>query len=386
MPAPLPPLETLIRRLVAIPSVSSHRPELDQGNGPVCQLIGEWLEHLGFAVEMTPIPGAPGKFNLVGRIGDGDDGLVLAGHTDTVPWDDGRWSVDPFGGAVRDGRLYGLGSADMKSFFAVVARAAEQVSLGRLTRPLVVLATADEESGMSGARALAEAGRRPGARVVIGEPTDLVPVDRHKGLFMEEIRLLGRSGHASNPAGGLNAIEGMAEVVRVLEAWRPSLAQRLRDDAFEVPGATLNLGRIHGGDNPNRICGACELSVDLRVPPGGSVPAFREELRARVRDAIEGRGYGLEFEALFEGLDPLVPGETRELAEACTEVSGHPCGAVAFGTEGPFFRALGMEVVVFGPGEIRVAHQPDESVALQDVERAVEMTARLVHRFCRGRP
>ena len=386
MSASLPSLETLVRRLVAIPSVSSLRPELDQGNAPVCHLIAEWLEHLGFRVEVTPVPGAPGKFNLIGRIGEGDDGLVLAGHTDTVPWDEGRWSVDPFGGAVLDGRLYGLGSADMKSFFAVVAAACEQVALRRLDKPLVVLATADEESGMAGARTIAEAGHRPGARIVIGEPTDLVPVDRHKGLFMDEIRLSGRSGHASNPSAGLNAIEGMAEVVRALEDWRSSIAHRLKDDAFEVPGGTLNFGRIHGGDNPNRICGACELSVDVRVPPGGDVAAFREELRERVRDAVGGRGFGLEFEALFEGLDPLVPGEARALAEACAEVSGHACGAVAFGTEGPFFRSLGMEVVIFGPGEIRLAHQPDESVALADVERAVEMTARLIHRFCGGRP
>jgi acetylornithine deacetylase len=238
---------------------------------------------------------------------------------------------------------------------------------------------------MAGARALAREGRRPGARVIIGEPTNLVPVDRHKGIFMEQVRLTGRSGHASDPAAGLNAIEGMLEVVRALDAYRREMAG-CRDEAFPVPEPTLNLGRIHGGDNPNRICGACELSVDVRIPPGGRVSGFREALRRRVRAAIDGRGYGLEFDALFEGIDPLVPGEERALAQACAEVSGHACGAVSFGTEGPFFRALGMEVVVFGPGEIRLAHQPDESVALADVERAVEMTGRLIHRFCGAGP
>lgn len=383
MSASLPSLETMIGQLVAIPSVSSVRPELDQGNGPVCERIGEWLEHLGFAVESIPVPGSPGKFNLIGRIGEGDDGLVLSGHTDTVPWDEGRWSVDPFDAKVRDGRLYGLGSADMKSFFAVIARAAEQVSLDRLRRPLVVLATADEESGMAGARALAREGTRPGARVVIGEPTGLVPVNRHKGIFMEQVRLTGHSGHASDPGAGLNAIEGMARVVARLEEFRSEIASRYRDESFAVPEATLNLGRIHGGDNPNRICGACELSLDLRVPPGGSVDGLREALRRAVREAVDGLGYGVEFDALFDGIDPLVPGEAHCLADACAEVSGHRCGAVSFGTEGPFFRDLGMEVVVFGPGEIRVAHQPDESVALADVERAVEMTGALIHRFCR---
>lgn len=386
MAASLPPLESMIRRLVAIPSVSSLRPELDQGNAGACAVVAEWMEHLGFRVEMLPLPGAPGKVNLVARLGEGDDGLALAGHTDTVPWDEGRWGVDPFAGTVRDGRLYGLGSADMKSFFAVIALAAERVDRRRLRRPLVVVATADEESGMAGARALAAAGRRLASRVVIGEPTDLVPVDRHKGIFMEEVRLEGRSGHASDPAAGLNAIEGMAEVVRALEAFRAEIGERFRDPAFAVPGATVNLGRIHGGDNPNRICGACELSLDVRVPPGGTVAVLRDRLRARVREALEGRGFGLSFEALFEGIDPLEPGADRALAQACAELLGRACGAVSFGTEGPFFRDLGMEVVVFGPGEIRRAHQPDESISLADARRAVDVVAALVHRFCGAGP
>lgn len=382
MSAALPPLEQMIRQLVATPSVSSLRPEFDQGNGEVCALLGNWLEPLGFEVELRPVPGMPGKHNLVARIGAGDDGLVLAGHTDTVPCDAARWQLDPFGGELRDGRLYGLGSADMKSFLAVVAQAVARLELDRLKRPLVVLGTADEESGMGGARALLAEGRPLGARVLVGEPTSLKPVNRHKGVLMERVRVIGRSGHASQPAAGLNAIDGIIAVIRALRAFRDRLAAELPEPGFPVPGPTLNFGAIRGGDNPNRICASCELDVDLRLVPGMSVAGARQGLRAAAREALEGSGFGIEFAALFEGVGPLAPGARRELAAACEHASGEACGAVNFCTEGPLFQALGMEVVVCGPGEIALAHQPDESISLAEAARAVDLVEGVARRFC----
>jgi acetylornithine deacetylase len=382
MTATLPPLEQMIRQLVATPSVSSLQPALDQGNGAVCALLANWLEPLGFGIQLQPVPGMPGKLNLVARCGGGDDGLVLAGHTDTVPYDAARWRADPFAGETRDGRLYGLGSADMKSFLAVVAHAAARVDLRKLARPLVILGTADEESGMGGAKALVAAGERLGARVLVGEPTSLRPVDRHKGVLMERIRITGQSGHASDPAAGLNAIDGAMAAITALHDFVDHLAGELPDLGFPVPGPTLNLGAIRGGDNPNRICASCELDVDLRLVPGMTTASAREGLRAVVRRMLDGSGFELEFIPLFEGVEPLAPGARRELAGACEHAAGHACGAVNFGTEGPLFQQLGMEVVVCGPGEIAVAHQPDESIELAEAARAVDMVEGLVRRFC----
>jgi len=382
MSAALPPLEEMIRRLVATPSVSSLQASLDQGNGPVCELLADWLEPLGFQVSLREVPGMPGKKNLVARAGEGADGLVLAGHTDTVPYDADSWRCDPFGGEVRDGRLYGLGSADMKSFLAVAAHAAARVDLARLARPLLIVGTADEESGMGGARALVKDAESLGARALVGEPTGLRPVDRHKGIFMERIRVLGRSGHGSDPAAGLNAIDGMMAALEALHAFLAGLAEESGEHGFPVPGPTLNPGAIRGGDNPNRICESCELDIDMRLLPGMTTRSAREKLHAAVRDALRGSGFRVEFVPLFEGVDPLAPGARRELAEACEHASGHRCGAVNFATEGPLYQQLGMEVVVCGPGEIAVAHQPDESVELAEAARAVDMVEGLVQRFC----
>jgi acetylornithine deacetylase len=168
----------------------------------------------------------------------------------------------------------------------------------------------------------------------------------------------------------------------VLGELRAELAARCRDETFAVPGPTVNLGRIRGGDNPNRICGACELSLDLRLPPGLGAAEVRCELRERVQSALAKSGFETEFTALFAGVDPLAPTAERGLADLCAEVSGHPPAAVAFGTEGPFFQALGMEVVVWGPGDIAVAHQPDEFVRLGDAERAIELVSRVARRLC----
>ena len=147
----------------------------------------------------------------IGKAGPG--GLVLAGHTDTVPFDEGRWRSDPLGLSERDQRLYGLGSTDMKGFFPLAIAAAEAFRDTPLQQPLILLATADEESSMNGARALAAAGRPKARAAIIGEPTSLVPVRMHKGIMLEAVRVTGRPGHSSNPELGNSALEAMHAVM-----------------------------------------------------------------------------------------------------------------------------------------------------------------------------
>ncbi|NJM13824.1 MAG: M20/M25/M40 family metallo-hydrolase, partial [Synechococcaceae cyanobacterium SM1_2_3] len=155
MPTSEFPLLDRIRQLIAVPSVSSVSSQLDQSNRPVIDLLAGWLEQAGFAVRIEPLPQRPDKANLIATLGSGPGGLVLAGHTDTVPYDAGRWRYDPFGGTIADGRIYGLGAADMKAFLALALAAAQDFTARDFRQPLVILATADEESSMSGARALA---------------------------------------------------------------------------------------------------------------------------------------------------------------------------------------------------------------------------------------
>ncbi len=382
MPNRLPTPIEMLRELIAIPSMSSVDARFDCGNRAVVEKIAGWLEDLGFEITLAPLAASSDKLNLIARRGAGEEGLVLAGHTDTVPFDAGAWSTDPFTLTERDGRLYGLGCADMKCFFPLVIEALRGLDPASWTQPLVLVATADEESTMGGARALVASKPRLGRYAVIGEPTGLRPVHRHKGVLMETVRLRGRAGHASNPGLGRNAIDGMHRVLGGLIAWRSQLAARYQDADFEVPGPTLNLGSIHGGDSPNRICASCELQVDLRTVPAMSLEGTRAELRQVVEHALEQSGLGLEFHSTIEGVPAHDTARSARLIGLLESLTGGCAGSVSFATEAPFFSELGIETAILGPGDIAQAHQPDEYVAMDRFEPMIALLRSLVQRLC----
>lgn len=378
----IPSLFEMTRQLIASPSMSSVNPDYDTDNRAVIDLLAGWLETLGFAVEVMALPNWPGKANLIATLGSGPGGLVLAGHTDTVPFDAGRWSHDPFQLTEADGRWYGLGTADMKAFLALAVEAAREVRADQLQAPLILLATADEESSMDGAKELVHQGRPAARFAVVGEPTGLKPVRMHKGILMESIRLLGRSGHSSDPSLGASALEGMYEVMSELMAWRTELQRDHRQSMFSVPVPTMNFGHIHGGDNPNRICAQCELHIDLRPLPGMELEDLRAQMRNRLGPHAEQRGLKLEIEPLFEGIPAFENPADSLLVRTAERLTGHSAGAVAFGTEAPYFARLGMETIVLGPGDIAQAHQPDEYLALDRLRPTVELLRSLIDRFC----
>ena len=377
-----PPLLQMIEALVAAPSVSSISPQWDQSNQAVIALLHSWLLDLGLNLEVLPVAGSPGKSNLLASAGEGPDGLLLSGHSDTVPFDDSRWTSDPFVLDQREDRLYGLGTSDMKAFFALAIEALRPLNLKRLKQPLMILATADEESSMCGARSLVESSRRLGRFAVIGEPTGLRPVRMHKGISMETIRLQGRSGHSSNPALGVSALEGMHRVIGEILHWRAELQSRHRNPLFDVQVPTLNLGHIHGGDNPNRICGECELQIDLRPLPGMPLAGLRDELASRLQQLVQGSGLKLEIETPYPGTPALETPADSLIVRAAEELTGCPAEAVAFGTEGPYCQQLGMQTLILGPGDIDQAHQPDEYLELSRLQPMIELIRSLIGRFC----
>ncbi|KWR80881.1 MULTISPECIES: acetylornithine deacetylase [Pseudomonas] len=377
---PLPSLKDRFAQLLALPSVSCTQPALDQSNRPVVELLANWLGDLGFACELQEI--APGKFNLLASLGSGPGGLVLAGHTDTVPYDESLWKSDPLRLDERDGRWYGLGSCDMKGFFAIAIEALLPLLDKPLRQPLLILATCDEESSMAGARALAEAGRPLGRAAVIGEPTGLRPIRLHKGVMMERIDILGQSGHSSDPSLGHSALEAMHAAIGELLALRAQWQKEFDNPQFGVPQPTLNLGCIHGGDNPNRICGQCALEFDLRPLPGMDPQALRRAIGERLAPLAERFAVRLDYQPLFPAVPPFEQAADSELVRLAERLSGHSAEAVAFGTEAPYLQQLGCQTLVLGPGDIACAHQPDEHLELARIPPTVELLRGLIQHYC----
>jgi acetylornithine deacetylase len=371
-----------LRQLVGTPSVSSTDASWDQGNRAVIDLLASWLSDMGFQIEIQNVTADGNKANLIATLGSGPGGLVLAGHTDTVPFDEGRWRSDPLRLTERDNRLYGLGSTDMKGFFPLAIAAASAFTAEALQQPLILLATADEESSMNGARQLAAAGRPKARAAIIGEPTSLVPVRMHKGIMMQAVRVTGQAGHSSNPELGNSALEGMHAVMADLMVYRKELAARFSNDFFQVAFPTLNLGCIHGGDSPNRICGSAELHFDLRLTPGADNATVRGELEQRMHALAAQRGLEIELRPLIVDIAPFEQSAQSELVLLAEKLTGHSAEAVAFATEAPLLQQLGMETIVMGPGSIDRAHQPDEYLELEQIQPCIALLQQCIRHYC----
>ena len=379
---PLPKFREMLGTLIAEPSVSCTSADVDQSNLRVVEHLAGWLEDLGASIEVMPLPGNVGKANLIATFGAGDGGLVLAGHTDTVPFDDDAWSQDPFDMTEREDRFYGLGACDMKGFFPVALSAAAAFADRKLRAPLALAATCDEESSMAGGRFLLESGRPRAEAAIIGEPTGLRPIHAHKGFMLISIQLEGASGHSSNPALGCSALDAMHPVMSELFRFREELGRQHRSPLFEIEVPTLNLGCMRAGDNPNRICGHAELQIDLRLLPGMDPDAVLERLRARVEKVAAAAGTPATVACLHPPVPAFETPQDGKLVQLLSGQSGNAPGSVSFGTEAYFYQCLGSETVVFGPGSIDQAHQPDEYLALKQVAPAQAALEQAIAHYC----
>ena len=303
-----------------------------------------------------------------------------------MPYDDNRWQVDPFALTEIDNRFYGLGSCDMKSFFAVIIEALKDIELNNINQPLIILATADEETSMSGAKAIAKSADTLGIHnaryAVVGEPTNMQPIRMHKGMMMESIQLVGQAGHSSNPALGNSALEAMHKVISELLRWRDELQSKYHNPFFEVPVPTMNFGHIHGGDNPNRICGSCELQIDIRPLPGMKVSELRTEMQSRLKSVLHETGIQFKTVPLFDGVDAMETEKNSALVKLAEKMTHTEAQAVAFGTEAPYYNAMGLDTIVMGPGSIRQAHQPDEYIEMKSLNPAVDIIRQLIVHYC----
>ncbi|EGQ9853090.1 acetylornithine deacetylase [Vibrio cholerae] len=376
---PLPSFLEVYEGLISTSSISSTDARWDEGNEQVIAKLADWLSALGFSIQIEQV--APNKQNLIAKLGSGEGGLLLAGHSDTVPFDEGRWNYNPHALTQVNNRFYGLGTADMKGFFAFIYEAVKNVDWSKQTKPLYVLATCDEETTMLGARHFTENAPFKPDYCIIGEPTSLVPIRAHKGHVANAIRVTGKSGHSSNPALGVNAIEIMHEVLFALMQLRDRLIKEYRHPGFEIPTPTLNLGHIHGGDSPNRICGCCELHYDVRPLPGISLDGLDNLMRDALREVQQKWPGRIELVPLHDPIPGYECAHDHPFIHGISEICEQEAQTVNYCTEAPFLQQI-CPTLVLGPGSIDQAHQPDEFLAFEFIDPTVRVLSRAMQKYC----
>ena len=370
----------ILAELVKIDSVSS------RSNAEIVNYLERRCEALNLKTQRFAYRDEQGveKINLIALAGtefstDTQVSLALVGHTDTVPYDP-NWS-EATNLTERDGKLYGRGSCDTKGFIAAALSAVETLDLSKLSKPLALIFTADEEIGLRGAKHLAEIKPLRSRYSIVGEPTSLQPIRAGKGYSLAEVIVKGREAHSAYPALGASAIFRAARLINHLA----SIAEKVREEqhpAFDPPYTTLNVGVIHGGTAKNVLAGECRFTLEWRpIPtqPSESVLHLFNAAIEKERQADPSFACEVDASRADSGFETAPDSPLIRLLENAT---GLDSGTVAFGTEGAQMRLLDSEPVVIGPGDIREAHRTGEFVPIRELEQCSEILQHAVAQLC----
>lgn len=378
----------MIDRLIAFPTVSR------DSNLGLIEYARDELARLGVRARLM-YDASRNKANLFATLSAEPDriktgGLVISGHTDTVPVDGQDWSSDPFRADHRNKRIHGRGTADMKGFIAIALTAVPKFLAAQAKLPLHLSLTYDEETTFFGARDLladlSERGIRPAA-CIIGEPTDMRAIVAHKGKRDFCCRVRGREAHSALTPEGVNAIEFAARLIAYIRGVADRLSrEEPRDARFAVPYSTLQTGLVKGGIATNVVPRDCEFTFEMRNLPATST----DELTREIIDYAERE---LLTEMRHVSSDTAITFEPGMNAPAFGIAPDHPLvrwaqqvartahlgpGAVGFGTEASLFSQAGIPTVVIGPGSIDQAHKPDEYISYEQVAACEAFFTRLV--------
>ena len=353
----------------------------DRSNLELIDFVRDQLAGLGVRSRLTWNADKT-KANLFATLGAGKPaGIILSGHTDTVPWDGQDWSADPLSAQVREGKLFGRGSADMKSFIALAVAHAETFLASRAPFAIHFAFSYEEEIGCFGVRELIadlrDANIQPLA-CIVGEPTSMVPAIAHKGVYRYKCCVRGKEAHSSLTPQSVNAIEMAARVIGKLRDMADGFErEEPRYTGFDVPFSTASVGQFHGGIADNVVPRDAEFRYEFRDLPTADAQAMQAKVVAHARSLEPAMkkvapDTGFSFETICE-IPSFLGSEQDPVTRLAQRLAGEQrTTLVAFGTEAGLFKRAGIPTVVCGPGSIVQAHQPDEYVSLEQLARCEE--------------
>jgi acetylornithine deacetylase len=381
--ATLKETKDLLAKLVGFDTTSA------KSNLDLIAFVQDYLGRNGVASTLVPSDDDR-KASLYATIGDGEGGIGLSGHSDCVPVEGQTWTSDPFTLTMRDGKLYGRGTCDMKGFIACVLASVPMFKAHKLKEPIHIIISYDEEVGCAGVRPLlARLGQdlpRPRA-VIVGEPTSMGVIDAHKRIDVYRTTVTGKEAHSSLPALGVNAISAAAELIGELDRIAETIATEQTDPRFEPPYSTVSVGVIDGGTAPNIVPKTCTFRWQVRSLP--SVPAdeapralaaFAETaLVPKMRKVAKNAAVETEGQTSVPAFTAGPQSDAIALAMALT--GANRAGTVSYATEAGLFEQAGCPAVICGPGDIAQAHAADEFVSIAQLEACLKFLADLTDRL-----
>ena len=374
-----------LSRLIAFDTTSRH------SNLALIHDCADYLESLGLKPWLSH-NADQSKANLFATIaaadGNTEGGLILSCHTDVVPTDGQAWQSDPYRADIREGRLYGRGSADMKGFIAAVLAAAPAMVQAGLKRPLHIALSYDEEIGCLGAPVMIAELQKRGLtpeHCIVGEPTSMRMVVAHKGIHTFRCAVHGKAAHSSLTPQGVNAIEYAAKLIVFIN----ELAGRLKarhdtDPDYDVPFSTLSVNTIAGGIAGNIVPQLCEFEFDYRNLPHMSPADITAPIEAHIREVLQPQMQAVEAACRIdmrhgENVPAMPEAEAALLHDLITQlVQDSSRLKVAYATEGGQFQQAGIATVICGPGNIEQAHKADEFVELSQLARCDAFLHKLI--------
>jgi len=368
----------ILRQLVAIPSVSG------LSNRPLIECIQHFFAPLDWHQRILLYEDAAGvqKLNLIVSPQPLTDTtihteLAIVCHTDTVPfsptWPKATDLIE------RDGMLHGCGACDVKGFLSCMISVASTLNTAQLSKQLCMVFTSDEEVGCRGARFLMEQAVLRPRYAIVGEPTSLIPARAGKGYCLASVTVHGKSAHSAYPSAGHSAIFAAAKLVAAIELLAEELTTH-RNEAFDPPFTTINIGEIHGGTAKNVVPAECSFLVEWRPIPNQSPSLVAKQLKQLATDhATANIKIDVDIRRIDAGFETSTD---SPVLQAVRTNPTAPTLSVGFGTEAPWLALMGAEAVVIGPGSMLTAHSPRECVPIKELDDCVQILRTAIERLC----